>query len=120
MGSHEAVVRRLAAADPEFVKRQLENSLKVLNDLHLQAKDVGWKNVNELGEEMLNQCFYLSIASSAINDNPDTLEKTDTTRKSALVLKRSIEAIVLEEHPDWKNTRRIGENIQAFDWFLEP
>ncbi|KAF4738427.1 hypothetical protein FOZ62_011458 [Perkinsus olseni] len=97
-----------------------------LATLNVQVVDMGSRNTSEDGDEMYNQCFYLSLAASwlaAISEGfIDLKESADSIKEvwqeTALSLKRFIEGRVIEAHPGWVSTGQVGENIQAFSDFL--
>lgn len=86
---------------------------RAVSSLHLELCDVGSVSLNERGELMHNQCFYLSIARSYLGAGYSKA----TVQETALFFKRVIEAAVLASHPDWGGTR-VGEDVQAFSDFL--
>lgn len=70
---------------------------KFLQDIGLRAHDLGVKNVDEEGRELMNQCFYLSIAHAYLGPESPPEEVSGL----ALRLKRAIEATVLSKRPAW-------------------
>ncbi|CAK9025652.1 Uncharacterized protein SCF082_LOCUS17168, partial [Durusdinium trenchii] len=91
--------------------QSLRRQAQALDELGLRAKNLGAVNQNERGEDIFNQCFYLALARSYLGSDSDSLKDT------ALNLKRTIEASVLQAHPEWSNSR-VGEDVQAFSDFL--
>ena len=109
---------------------------RALDQLGLSYKDAGWRMPNEKGDELLNACFWLSLAASQLsgaqalavwdssNDCSLNLEDRDLLlgidveliERTALTLKRLVEASVLSFHPEWQD--RVGESVQAFSDFL--
>mmetsp|Transcript_24107 Transcript_24107/g.54709 ORF Transcript_24107/g.54709 Transcript_24107/m.54709 type:complete len:539 (-) Transcript_24107:3252-4868(-) len=108
---------------------------RALDQLGLSPKDAGWRMSNEKGDELLNACFWLSLAASqlsgaqalAVWDSPNdslSIEDRDLLlgidaeliESTALTLKRLVEASVLSCHPEWND--RVGESVQAFSDFL--
>lgn len=86
-----------------------------LDSLGLRPHDMGVMNVDEGGNTMINQCFYLSLARGYLGQEatwPDTSEL-------ALKLKRAIEAAVLAERPNWAGgSCEVGDEPMAFADFL--
>eukprot|EP00930_Biecheleria_cincta_P008686 TRINITY_DN110218_c0_g1_i1.p1 TRINITY_DN110218_c0_g1~~TRINITY_DN110218_c0_g1_i1.p1 ORF type:complete len:302 (+),score=53.45 TRINITY_DN110218_c0_g1_i1:36-941(+) len=67
-----------------------------LKKLGLRPQDLGVKNVDEHGETLLNQCFYLSLAHAYLgNDTPQAASSL------ALLVRRAIESAVLASNPEW-------------------
>mmetsp|Transcript_107624 Transcript_107624/g.299795 ORF Transcript_107624/g.299795 Transcript_107624/m.299795 type:complete len:487 (-) Transcript_107624:130-1590(-) len=97
-------------ADLAQHKMQQELALEALG---LKVCDVGSVNRNERGEEMRNQCFYLSLARSYLGSD----QKKHMLEETALHFKRVVESAVLAAHPDWGGSR-VGEDVQAFSDFL--
>eukprot|EP00929_Paragymnodinium_shiwhaense_P025683 TRINITY_DN15469_c0_g1_i2.p1 TRINITY_DN15469_c0_g1~~TRINITY_DN15469_c0_g1_i2.p1 ORF type:complete len:278 (-),score=70.71 TRINITY_DN15469_c0_g1_i2:282-1115(-) len=100
---------------PEERSEFTERVQAVLDDLGLERMDVGSRNLNESGDMLNNQCFYLSIARSWLADaakNGGLL-----VRDSALQLKREIETSVLKERGE-NGRRDIGEEAEAYTDFL--
>jgi hypothetical protein len=83
-----------------------------LRTFGLKSKDVGVRNVDERGNYIYNQCFYLSLARGLLGHNATQKQ----IREVALKLKRNIEAAVIAERPHWK--KEVGEEAQAFADFL--
>jgi hypothetical protein len=97
------------------LRAQQETATKLLAEVGLRALDLGVKNWDEDGREMVNQCFYLSIARSYLGPHVEPEEM----RKTALLLKRTVEACVLAKNPEWASDHRLlGENAMAFADFL--
>ena len=90
---------------------------------------------NEKGDELLNACFWLSLAASqlsgqallavwdSLNDSLSLEDRdlllgidAELIESTALALKRLVEASVLSFHPEWQD--RVGESVQAFSDFL--
>lgn len=67
-----------------------------IKKLGLRPKDLGVRNIDEQGETLLNQCFYLSLAHAYLgNDTPEAASRM------ALLVRRAIESSVLASNPDW-------------------
>lgn len=112
---HETLLEHLYAASGLDLHAQQERVTQLLAEFNLRSLDLGVKNLDEDGRELVNQCFYLSIARSYLGHTPGLEE----VQKVALVMKRTVEACVLQAHPDWaKDDRRLGENAMAFADFL--
>ncbi|KAF4717251.1 hypothetical protein FOZ63_001829, partial [Perkinsus olseni] len=115
--SSECAASVVSSLDSTAVR--VEAALATLN---VQVVDMGSRNTSEDGDEMYNQCFYLSLAASwlaTISEGfIDLKESADSIKETALSLKRFIEGRVIEAHPGWVSTGQVGENIQAFSDFL--
>lgn len=109
---HRSMVDQLFARDGKDREQACARLAAVRAELGLTTDDLGARNTNEQGETMYNQCFYLSLARSYMQDGEQVAVK-DT----ALHLKRVIEAEVLRAHPEWA-AGRVGEDVQAFSDFL--
>lgn len=67
-----------------------------LKKLGLRPQDLGVKNIDEHGETLLNQCFYLSLSHAYLgNDTPKAASSM------ALLVRRAIESAVLASNPEW-------------------
>lgn len=97
----------------EDLRQHVVRQERVLEALGLEVCDVGTRNRNERGEEMRNQCFYLSLSRCYLGGD----QSRSTLEYTALQLKRVVEAAVLAAHPDWGGSR-VGEDVQAFSDFL--
>lgn len=93
--------------------KHVELQGRALQALGLEVCDVGSVNRNERGQEMRNQCFYLSLARSYLGSD----FKKSLLEETALHFKRVVESAVLAAHPDWGGSR-VGEDVQAFSDFL--
>eukprot|EP00747_Dinoflagellata_sp_TGD_P208243 gnl/TRDRNA2_/TRDRNA2_81757_c0_seq2.p1 gnl/TRDRNA2_/TRDRNA2_81757_c0~~gnl/TRDRNA2_/TRDRNA2_81757_c0_seq2.p1 ORF type:complete len:369 (+),score=77.70 gnl/TRDRNA2_/TRDRNA2_81757_c0_seq2:354-1460(+) len=113
---HKALVKAKFEEDGVDLDSCIAKQRESLQALGLIAQDMGAINRNEKGELMYNQCFYLSLARSYLGGGRDAKDK-EALQDTALLLKRVIEAAVLEAHPDWGGNR-VGEDIQAFSDFL--
>lgn len=112
---HELLLESIYSSQGLDLRAQQETATKLLAEVGLRALDLGVKNWDEDGREMLNQCFYLSIARSFLGPHVDPQEM----RKSALLFKRTVEACVLAKNPEWATDQRmLGENAMAFADFL--
>mmetsp|Transcript_95564 Transcript_95564/g.259371 ORF Transcript_95564/g.259371 Transcript_95564/m.259371 type:complete len:386 (-) Transcript_95564:88-1245(-) len=112
---HELLLESIYGAQGLDLRAQQETATKLLAEVGLRALDLGVKNWDEDGREMLNQCFYLSIARSYLGPHVEPQEM----RNSALLFKRTVEACVLAKHPEWATDQRmLGENAMAFADFL--
>lgn len=112
---HETLLESLYAASGLDLHAQQDRVKQVLGEMQLRTLDLGVKNLDEDGKELVNQCFYLSIARSYLGHVPGLEE----VQKVALLMKRTVEACVLSVHPEWaKDDRRLGENAMAFADFL--
>jgi len=112
---HELLLESLYMSQGIDLQVQQSRATALLAEIGLRTIDLGVKNLDEEGRELVNQCFYLSIARSYLGHAPCTEE----VRKVALHFKRSIEACVLAAHPDWAtDSHRLGENAMAFADFL--
>jgi len=110
---HRALIESWFEKHGEDLAQHVERQELVLEGLGLEVFDVGSCNRNERGEEMRNQCFYLSLARSYLGAN----YKQQVLEETALHFKRVVEAAVLVAHPDWGGSR-VGEHVQAFSDFL--
>lgn len=110
---HRALIESWFEKHGEDLAQHVERQELVLEGLGLEVFDVGSCNRNERGEEMRNQCFYLSLARSYLGAN----YKQQLLEETALHFKRVVEAAVLVAHPDWGGSR-VGEHVQAFSDFL--
>lgn len=112
---HELLLETIYSSQGLDLRAQQETATKLLAEVGLRALDLGVKNWDEDGREMLNQCFYLSIARSYLGPHAEPQEM----RKSALLFKRTVEACVLSRNPEWATDQRmLGENAMAFADFL--
>lgn len=111
---HRALVRACFERHGVDLSQHEARQLAALSALGLQECEAGSVNRNERGEEMINQCFYLSLARSYSGGRRPPRKKIE---ELALVLKRVVEAAVLSAHPDWGGSR-VGEEVQAFSDFL--
>lgn len=111
---HESLLESLYAAQGISLRAQQEKAMQVLAEVGLRALDLGVKNLDEEGQELINQCFYLSIARSYLGN-----AAYEEVLSTALCLKRTVEACVLSQHPEWAtDDTRLGENAMAFADFL--
>jgi len=110
---HRALVASCFERHGQDLAEHVARLRRALAELALQACEVGSVNSNERGEEMRNQCFYLSVARSYLGEEP----QREAVQEMALLLKRVVEAAVLAAHPDWGGSR-VGEDVQAFSDFL--
>jgi len=111
---HREVVRACFERHGADLELYVQKQKLAVDALALGVCDMGAVNVNEWGERMHNQCFYLSIARAYLAG----VDSTDKQVKyMALQMKRVIEAAVLQAHPEWGGTR-VGEDVQAFSDFL--
>lgn len=112
---HELLLESLYAAQGVDLRAQQDKATQILAEVGLRALDLGVKNWDEEGRELVNQCFYLSIARSYLGPAPEAEE----VQKAALLMKRTVEACVLSSHPEWaRDDQRLGENAMAFADFL--
>eukprot|EP00931_Biecheleriopsis_adriatica_P086413 TRINITY_DN61096_c0_g1_i1.p1 TRINITY_DN61096_c0_g1~~TRINITY_DN61096_c0_g1_i1.p1 ORF type:complete len:386 (+),score=86.54 TRINITY_DN61096_c0_g1_i1:29-1159(+) len=112
---HQMLLESIYAAQGVDLLAQQDKAAQLLAEVGLKALDLGVKNWDEEGRELLNQCFYLSIARSYLGHHVEPEE----VQKVALTLKRTVEVCVLAAHPDWaKDDSRLGENAMAFADFL--
>lgn len=110
---HRALVRERFAADGVDLEERIAVQAEALKALGLEKCEAGSITRNEKGHQMHNQCFYLSLARSYLDDGHTRQELEET----ALLLKRVTESAVLSAHPDWAENR-VGDNVQAFADFL--
>jgi len=111
---HEMLLETLYAAQGIDLRVPQEQVTKLLEEVGLRCLDLGVKNHDENGREMVNQCFYLSIARSYLGPI-----ETAEVEKAALLMKRTVEACVLAAHPEWADdAQKLGENAMAFADFL--
>lgn len=108
--NHRDLVRKKFEQDGVDLSKCQARQSEALLALGLEAVDVGSVNRNERDEVIYNQCFYLSLARSYMED-------ASLLKETALSLKRVVEGAVLSEHPDWAG-ERVGEDVQAFSDFL--
>lgn len=111
---HRTLVESWFEQHGEDLAQHVANQEHALSALDLRVCDVGSTNRNERGEQMRNQCFYLSLARSYLRNSSHKQSECEST---ALHFKRVIEAAVLAAHPDWGGNR-VGEDVQAFSDFL--
>lgn len=112
---HELLLESLYASQGIDLRAQQDKATALLAEVGLKALDLGVKNWDEHGRELVNQCFYLCIARSYLGAYVDNEE----CNKVALMLKRTVEACVLTVHPEWaRDDERLGENAMAFADFL--
>lgn len=97
------------SAPPEMVAK-LEG---LLSELALERMDVGSTNMNEGGDLLSNQCFYLAISRSWLADA--ARGGGLLIRDSALQLKREIEGRVLEVRGE---AAHVGDEVEACTDFL--
>jgi hypothetical protein len=109
---HEQLVQDIYTSQGVNVVSLQARARNLLRSLGLRTLDVGARNVDERGNYIYNQCFYLSL-SRGLQGHHAPRRQTQTL---ALQLKRSIEAAVIAERPHW--TREVGEEAQAFADFL--
>lgn len=115
MLDHELLLESLYASQGIDLRAQQNKAAQLLAEVGLRSLDLGVKNVDEAGKELINQCFYLSIARSYLGPSVDASE----VQKTALFLKRTVESCVLAAHPEWAyDEQRLGENAMAFADFL--
>lgn len=112
---HEQLLESLYIAQGIDLRGQQDKATALLAEVGLRALDLGVRNWDEEGRELLNQCFYLSLARSYLGPTPESEE----VQRAALLMKRTVEACVLSAHPDWaSDSQRLGENAMAFADFL--
>mmetsp|Transcript_86239 Transcript_86239/g.175162 ORF Transcript_86239/g.175162 Transcript_86239/m.175162 type:complete len:209 (+) Transcript_86239:3-629(+) len=87
---------------------------KFLTEIGLRPHDMGVANIDEHGNTLINQCFYLSIARGYLGHEAGWPEVSEL----ALRLKRAIEAAVLAQRPDWAGSGETGCEAMAFADFL--
>ncbi|CAJ1379633.1 unnamed protein product [Effrenium voratum] len=87
--------------------------LALLEMLGLRRLDVGSTNINEGGELLGNQCFYLAIARSWLANCAEA--NGMLVRDSALQLKREIETCVLLVRGD---QGELGDEAEAYTDYL--
>lgn len=131
---HQTLVNELFQSHRTDLAAIVAKMEKVLNKMSMYAKEAGASNINEKNERISNSCFYLSLASSylhgigalTLDDTAKPAEKDEHDRsadealigETALDLKRSIEAAVVNAHPEWAEQGKVGEEVQAFSDFL--
>mmetsp|Transcript_18798 Transcript_18798/g.48204 ORF Transcript_18798/g.48204 Transcript_18798/m.48204 type:complete len:433 (+) Transcript_18798:101-1399(+) len=112
---HELLLESLYASSGIDLRAQQDKATALLAEVGLKAEDLGVKNWDEEGRELVNQCFYLSLARSYLGP----YVAAEETNKVALMFKRTVEACVLTAHPEWAtDEQRLGENAMAFADFL--
>jgi len=97
LADHEQLMMAIYASQGLDYAVVQNRAHRFLEDIALRPYDMGVKNVDEHGNTLLNQCFYLSLARGYLGHEaswPDTSEL-------ALRLKRAIEAAVLAQRPGW-------------------
>jgi DnaJ-domain-containing protein 1 len=132
---HEILVRELFQNHGADLLSNLEKLEAAIKQMGLYPKDAGASNLNENNERIRNSCFYLSLAASYLHgigalmgDNSEMELKYRSAfalspdealiGETALDLKRTIEAAVVNAHPEWAIQGVVGENVQAFSDFL--
>jgi len=115
--SRETVETRPSPQDVGVSQEQdnLAKLERLLGKLGLRRLDVGSMNVDEYGNNLSNQCFYLSIARSWLAHA--AAGSGMLVRDSALQLKRWIEASVLEVRGE-AALDDLGEEAEAFADYL--
>mmetsp|Transcript_103259 Transcript_103259/g.296400 ORF Transcript_103259/g.296400 Transcript_103259/m.296400 type:complete len:407 (+) Transcript_103259:96-1316(+) len=111
---HEELMRAIYASqglDFAAVQGQAQNFLE---EIGLRPHDMGVMNVDEHGNMLINQCFYLSIARGYLGHEVPWQD----TSELALKMKRAIEASVLAERPGWVVGDEPGDEAMAFADFL--
>jgi hypothetical protein len=109
------LLESIYAAQGVDLRSQQDRATQLLAEVGLRAVDLGVKNWDEEGKELVNQCFYLSIARSYLGP----FVEAEEVQTAALLLKRTVEACVLATHPHWAtDNQRLGENAMAFADFL--
>lgn len=115
MLDHEQLLETIYASQGIDLRAQQEMATQLMADVGLRPLDLGVRNFDEEGRELMNQCFYLSIARSYLGH----LAESSEVQKAALLLKRTVEACILVRHPEWSsNGQMLGENAMAFADFL--
>lgn len=133
---HQSLVNELFQNHASDLGTIVAKLNEVLEMLGLHAKDAGASNINERNERISNSCFYLSLAASylhgigalssdeSLETNKALLDEHDRSADQALIgetaldLKRTIEAAVVNAHPEWAEQGKVGEEVQAFSDFL--
>jgi len=112
---HELLLESLYASQGIDLRAQQDKATALLAEVGLKAVDLGVKNWDEEGRELVNQCFYLCIARSYLG----AYVAPEECNKVALMIKRTVEGCVLTAHPEWASDEaRLGENAMAFADFL--
>ena len=115
---HRLLVEQWFARDGASLAESVAALGAATTELGLAVRDLGATNVNEAGETIYNQCFYLSLARAFLRDDGHGGEPArPVIAETALHFKRVVEAAVLRAHPEWAD-KSVGEDLQAFSDFL--
>ena len=115
---HRTLVEAWFARDGASLEQGVAALAAATSELGLAVRDMGATNVNEAGETIYNQCFYLSLARAFLRDDGRGREPgRQVIAETALHFKRVVEAAVLRAHPEWAD-HTVGEDLQAFSDFL--
>lgn len=112
---HEQLMEAIYAAQGLDLSSTQAQARQFLSAIGMRPYDSGIKNADETGRELVNQCFYLSIARAFLGHEAPT-------SGLALLLKRAVEASVLAARPEWASKAGLGapgdEGVMAFADFL--
>jgi len=84
---------------------------QVWSDLGATLMECGATSCGASGEQVQNQCFYLSLAAAS---SPQEADHHEAHRD----IRRRIEAAVREARPDWEEADLLGQDSGAFADFL--
>ena len=84
---------------------------QVWSNLGATLMECGATTRGASGEQVSNQCFYLSLAAATCRPGEDH-------HAAHLDIRRRIEAAVREARPDWQHADLIGQEVGAFADFL--
>lgn len=111
---HEDLLRAIYASQGLDFNAVQGQAHKFLQEIGLRPHDMGVRNVDEQGNTLSNQCFYLSLARGYLGHEAPWSD----TSELALRLKRAIEAAVLAERPGTITGNGPGSEAMAFADFL--
>lgn len=112
---HEQLIGTIYASQGLNLSAIQSQARDFLKSLGLRPVDLGVANVDENGQQLLNQCFYLTLARGYLGHiaPPEVL---------ALRLRMAIEASVIAARPAWAHSVGLGTStdvgVMAFADFL--
>jgi hypothetical protein len=112
---HEVMMQAIYASQGIDLATVQSKSEQFLEAIALRPHDLGIRNIDEHGNGLTNQCFYLCLAYGYLGNDATQQDVSSL----ALRLKRAIEAAVLVERPTWVGgADQIGHEAMAFADFL--
>lgn len=114
MFDHEDIMRAIYLSEGLDYEAVQSKAQSFLEEIGLRPHDMGVKNVDEHGNTLYNQCFYLSIARGYLGHEA----QEHGVSELALRLKRAIEASVIAARPGWVAGDTPGSEAMAFADFL--